>query len=105
MEELFDKTVDVWRLNDESPDVEEYQLHLSDITCNIQPLEDSYGEDLQGSYGKDFVMFCLDHDIQEKDKIIDGLLEYLVVGVERYDFLGYEHMEMRIRLVPTVSES
>ena len=110
MEELFDKNIDVYRLTgDESPespeDTESYQLHLNDVSCNIQPLDDSYGEDLRGSYGKDFVMFCLYHDIKEKDKIIDGLDEYIVVGVERYRFLGYEHLELRIKSVPPASES
>jgi len=108
MFEYFNKTINTQRLVnelEESPeslespeDTEEYRLYLENIPCQIQPLEDSFGEDISGSYGKDFLMFCGVCDIKEKDKIIDGELEYIVNGVEEYNFLGKSHMELRIRL-------
>jgi len=104
MYNLFDKTISVHRLvadSGESPsDIEEYTLvdDLGSVLCNIQPLDDSYGEDFAGSYGKDFLMFCDEYDIKEKDKIIEGDHKYIVVGVESYSFLGYSHMELRIKL-------
>lgn len=100
--QFLDKTVDVKRLEDTSDtDSQAFQAHLdgtSAVICNIQPLEDSYGEDLEGSYGKDFVMFCKVVDIKQGDKIVDNSVEYIVQGVESYSFQGLSHMELRIRL-------
>lgn len=108
VDSFFNKVVLTERLvkdNDESPtDTEEYQSYLDDIPCLIYPLEDSYGEDIQGSYGKDFIMICGILDIKEKDKVIDGWDEYIVVGLKEYNFLGTELMELRIRLVPSSGE-
>jgi len=106
MNHLFDRLVGVYRLvaaTGESPaDTEGYTsvADLESIRCEIQPLDDSYGEDFSGSYGKDFLMFCDAYDIQEKDKIVGGGEEYIVNGVEKYNFLGYSHLEVRIKLVP-----
>lgn len=100
LESLFDKSVDVYRLaadDGESPaDTEEYAAHLSGVACQIQPLDDSFRENMAGDYGKDFLMFCSVADIQEKDRIIDGLDSYIVSGVESYDFAGQSHLELRI---------
>ena len=96
----FDNTVDVMRLEAVSgTDNEAFgATHLIGVSCQIQPLDDSYGEDLEGSYGKNFVMFCSAVDIKQGDKIVDGSTEYLVVGVESYDWQGFSHMELTIRL-------
>jgi hypothetical protein len=102
--DFFDKTVDVYRLmdnDDESPgespsDMERYAAHLTDVDCQIQASDDSFHEDFSGSYKKDFLMFCGVLDINEKDRIADGLDEYVVNGVEVYNFLGNSHMELRI---------
>lgn len=97
--QFFDNEVDIKRLEDTTDtDNEAFQAHLSDVSCQIQPLEDAYGEDLEGSYGKDFTMFCAVIDVKQGDKIVDNSTEYLVVGVESYDWQGFSHMELRIRL-------
>jgi len=97
--QFFDNEVDIKRLADvAATDNEEWDDHLSEVACQIQPLEDAYGEDLEGSYSKDFVMFCAVIDVKQGDKIVDGEVEYLVAGVESYDFQGFSHMELRIRL-------
>lgn len=98
----YDKTVDVLRLaeNDESGEVdtEEYQTFLEDVACHIQPLDESYGEDIAGSFGKDWIMFCDKADILEGDRIVEGDTVYKVVGIEKFNFLGEDrHMEVRIR--------
>ncbi len=96
----YNKTVLVKRLSpiDES-EKESYEDHLIGIKCEIQPLEESYTEDLTGSFGKDWLMFCDAVDILEGDKIIDGDITYKVIGVESFEFLGeVRHMELRIRL-------
>lgn len=96
--QFFDKQVAVKRLTGTAgTDNEAYGDHLSEVSCQIQPLEDSYGEDLEGSYGKDFVMFCEVLNIKQGDKIVDGTVEYLVVGLESYSWQGFSHMELRIR--------
>ena len=97
--QFFDNEVDIERLEDTADtDNEAFQAHLSDVSCQIQPLDDSYDEDLEGSYGKDFTMFCAVIDVKQGDKIVDGSVEYMVVGVESYDWQGFSHMELRIRL-------
>jgi hypothetical protein len=96
---FYDKTVDIHRITETADtDNESYEEHLTDVACCIQALDESFGEDLEGSYGKDFLMFCPDSDIKQEDKVIDGTTEYRVVGVESYSFMGEEHMEVRIRI-------
>lgn len=100
--QFFDNEVDVYRLTDTADtDNEAWVAHLdgtSAVSCQIQPLEDAYSEDLEGSYGKDFLMFCAVVDILVGDKIVDGSAEYIVKGVESYSWQGFSHMELRIRL-------
>jgi len=92
------KTIDIYRLTDESGDIEEYTLHLSDVPFHIQPLDDSFGEDLSGTRGKDFMGACKLIDIQEYDKIVEGDSEYIVVGLSKMDFQGEKHYQLRIKL-------
>lgn len=95
----YTKIVDIQRFDDnESGDGEAYGPHLSAVPCHIQPLDESYNEDLTGSFGKDSLMFCAVQDIVEGDRVIDGSDEYRVYGVKSYNFLGKNrHMELRIR--------
>lgn len=96
----YDHTVNVLRLveDEEIAAQEGYASHLSGVPCHIQPLDESYSEDLEGSAGKEWLMFCDSMDIQEHDKIVDGATTYRVVGVENFSFLGEtRHMELRLR--------
>ncbi len=96
--QFFDKTVSTERLSDiEDTDNEEYSEHLTDVSCNIQSYDDSVSEDLEGSIGQDFLMFCEDADIKIHDKIVDGDDKYLVMGKEFNDFAGFKNLELRIR--------
>ena len=83
IESNFDKTVDIKRLidEDESGYIEGYADHLSDVPCHIQPLDDSYSQDIEGNFGKEWLMFCCYQDILEGDRVL---------GQNR-------HMELRIR--------
>jgi hypothetical protein len=95
---LFDKEVDVQRLKAiADTDNEKYLAHLTDVNCCIQSLDDSPTEDLEGSIGQDFLMFCCTVDINVHDKIIDGEDKYLVMGKEVNDFQGFKNLELRIR--------
>lgn len=94
----FDKEIDVQRLVDDSGNTEVYEDHLLNLPCMIQPLDESYSQDIDGNFGKDWLMFCRAVDILEGDRIIDGSDQYKVLGVESYEFLGeIRHMEIRIR--------
>lgn len=97
---LFDNTVDIYRLGDTdgTDDNESWAVHLSDVSCMIQPLDDTFSENLEGSYSKDFKMFCASVDVKQGDKIIDNTVEYLVAGVQSFSFQGFSHLELRIRL-------
>jgi hypothetical protein len=98
IEDNFDKFVDVKRLMDDSGNTETYDDHIDDLPCTIQPLDESYSQDIDGNFGKDSLMFCDVADILEGDRIVDGATEYKVIGVESFEFLGQpRHMELRIR--------
>lgn len=99
IEDNFNKSVVVKRFDpDDSGDGESYTTFLSGVKCTIQPLDESFTEDLNGNFGKDFLMFCESLDILEGDRIVDGSDIYQVVGLEKYEFLGQtRHMECRIR--------
>lgn len=97
----YTRTVDVLRLVAGDNDTEQYETYLEGVRCHIQPLEDSYSEDLTGNFGKDWLMFTDQADILEGDKIVDqadASLEYKVVSKEAFEFRGRpRHMELRIR--------
>jgi len=98
IESLYDKFVDVQRLIDDSGNTEIYEDHIPDLPCAIQPLDDAYSQDIDGNFGKEWLMFCCVHDILEGDRVVDGAVEYRVVGVESFEFLDQpQHMEIRIR--------
>lgn len=102
--DYYTRIVDVLRLMPVSGGLEDYQTHLTGIGCLIQPLEESVSADLQGSFGKDFLMFTdAVNDILEGDAIIDGETQYRVVGQEKFDVKGRpRHQELRIRYVKVV---
>jgi hypothetical protein len=78
---------------------EEYADNIVDLECHIQSLDESFTEDLDGSFGKDSLMFCAISDILEGDRIIDGSDYYRVVGMKIFDFGSInDHMELRIRM-------
>lgn len=95
----YDRAVIVQRLTGvEDTEKETYTTHINGVSCHIQPLDESYSEDVQGNFGKDWLMFCPVADILEDDKVVDGEKEYKVVGVESFNFLGMDrHMEVRLR--------
>lgn len=96
---FFDKTITIERLADVAgDDNEKYASHLTGIDCQIQPLEGTPVESLEGAATQDFLMVTKETDIKIKDKVKDGSIEYGVVGVESYDFEGEEHLEVTIRL-------
>lgn len=99
IEQNYNKSATVQRLDDDESGIgEEYANYLVNIACHIQPLDDSFGIDVDGSFGKSFLMFCGVNDILEGDKIIVGSDSYKVVGVDSYEYLGEKrHMELIIR--------
>jgi hypothetical protein len=98
MDAHYDKTVSVSRLvAAQSADTERYAIVISELLCQIQPLDDTTIENLDGSAGKDFLMFSNYVDIHHEDKVTDGSTVYLVVGIEQYNFEGKKHTETRIR--------
>lgn len=94
----YNKTVDIQRLTDGDGNFEEYDDHIDDLACMIQPLDDSFSEDIDGNFGKSWLMFCSVQDILEGDRVVYGDTQYKVVGVESHSFLGQSrHMEVTIR--------
>ena len=98
IERNYNKIVGTKRIEDESGNVESYQDYLSGVDCMIQALDESFSEDLDGNFGKDYLMFCGICDILEGDKIIDDDAEYKVSGVEKFVHGRNSHLELRIRM-------
>ena len=74
-----------------------------DIPIHLQPLQDSFSEDIDGGYGKDFLMFTKSREIKQGDRAIINGNEYRVMSVERYEFLDRaKHMECRVRLFKNI---
>lgn len=98
----YNETVAVKRLTDGSGVVREFGTHLASVSCVIQPLDSEISGDIDGGFGKEWLMFCAEADIQEGDRVIRGTgetaKEYRVTGVESFDFIGNSHMEIRIRI-------
>jgi hypothetical protein len=98
IETTYNKTVSTKRLSPVSgTNKEEYIASLGSVACLIQPDEVSYSEDVEGQFGKNFVMFCAIVDIKDGDIVVDGTDEYKVIGSERFDFMGHSHMELELR--------
>lgn len=98
IQDMYNKIVDTQRVVDDSGNTEVYENHIEDLPCHIQPFDDAFSQDIDGNFGKDWLMFCDVVDILEGDRIVDGAIEYKVVSVESFEFLGApRHMELRIR--------
>lgn len=99
----YNETVAVKRLAD-VPDTNkrEYGTHIASLACHIQPLDPQISTDIEGGFGKDWMMFCDTADIAEGDRVIRTVnsveKEYRVTGIESYDFMGNPHMEVSIRI-------
>lgn len=98
LKQNYNASVDVSRISqDGTTDREVYTQLATGIGCLIVPLEESFGNDLEGSFGKDFEFYCETTDILEGDKIFDGTDTYKVTGVRAYSFMGNDLMDVRIR--------
>lgn len=95
----YTETVVVNRLGATTGNKKRYTEHIASLACNIQPLDQSITGDIEGGFGKDYLLFCSNQDIQEGDRIIYNSTEYRIVGIENYDtFLRKaRHMEIVIR--------
>lgn len=98
LSEEFDKVASVKRLTQiGATEQKDYQTHIATLPCLVQPLEPSISFDMEGSYGKSFLMMCDTADIVETDRIfIDGE-EYKIMALESLEFEGDAHMELSIR--------
>lgn len=99
IESQYNESVDIERLEDvESTNKRVFATHISNVSCMIQPLDNQISGDIEGGFGKDWILFCGTNDIAEGDRVIRGEKEYRVTGVESFDFMGNPHMEVSIRI-------
>lgn len=98
----YDRTALIKRMEpvSEGSEKKALALHIEEYPCHIQPFEDKFSEDMQGSFGKDFLMFGAVADIQQGDRVfLNDTKEYRVVSVESFSFRCVsKHMECRIRI-------
>jgi hypothetical protein len=98
IESAYTMTVSTKRLLPISgTDKEEYQTNIASLRCIIQPDEIGRSQDIDGQFGKNFIMMCPLADVKEGDRIIYLEEEYSVVGAENYSFLSHSHMELELR--------
>lgn len=103
IEHQYNETVVIKRLADVvDTNKREFSTHIAAVSCCIQPLDQQISADIEGGFGKDFLMFCGTEDIAEGDRVIRTVnateKEYRVTGVESFDFMGNPHMEISIRI-------
>lgn len=95
----YDETIDVKRLaNVPGGNKREYTTLLTGVNCCIQPLDPQISTDIEGGFGKEWLLFCEDIDLREGDRVIRETNEYRVTGVERLSFMGQAHVEATIRI-------
>ena len=99
IEDRYNKTVSTKRLSDiATTKKEQYATYLNGVKCLIQPFQQSFNEDIDGSTGKDYNMYCEVVDIKQGDEVVDGSDTYKVTGVSTFeDSVGSHHMEVIIR--------
>lgn len=103
IEDQYNEGVAVKRLTDiADTNQQEFTEHIADVPCCIQPLDGQISSDIEGGFGKDWLMFCAPADIREGDRIIRTVnaeeKEYRVTSVESLDFMSHPHMEVSIRI-------
>lgn len=100
IERHYSKTISTERLQTVSGNKQAFSTFLSNIPCHIQPFTAEDTQDIQGSFGKDFLLFCSStHDISENDQIIEGTKKYRILAVEKFAFMKQcKHQELRIRI-------
>lgn len=95
----YNETVSVKRLSDVSgSNKKEFTTHIASLPAHVQPLDPEISGDIEGGFGKNWLMFCPTADIQEGDRVFRGAKEYRVTGVESFDFMNSAHMEVSIRI-------
>lgn len=99
IEDRYNKTVSTKRMTGiTATKKEKYATYLTGIDCLIQPYSQAFSEDIDGSTGKDYTMFCEIADIKEGDEIVDTSKTYKVIGVNTFeDSIGSHHIEAVIR--------
>lgn len=77
----------------------EYTAHLT-LPCSLpQPMSDAYSQDIQGGFGKEFLVFCPIADIEEGDLVTINEQKYRIAGLESHTGRGANsHTELRLRL-------
>jgi hypothetical protein len=104
--DYFDEYVSVERMGfvaegSEITQKKEFLPYISNLCCNIQPIDASISKDITDGFGKDLVLFCANNDIIEGDRIVrEGGDAYRVVAVENFKGLPgvrVKHAEIIIR--------
>jgi hypothetical protein len=96
--DLYNEYVNVERLATVSANKKTFSAHLADVHCHVQAYDEDITKDITNGFGKDLRLFCDVADIVEGDRVLRDTVEYLVVGIKRYENYGdNDHLEVRIR--------
>ncbi|NLD50649.1 MAG: hypothetical protein GX660_26195 [Clostridiaceae bacterium] len=99
LQTTYNEIVKTQRFEVESgSDIEGYEDYILSVPCLIQELDDYSTEDVDGSFGKNYLMFCDDYDIKEMDNVMRGNGdEFRVIGMKKHAFMNHVHLEVIIR--------
>ena len=76
----------------------EFEVIAENVAGHLQPASSEITQDIQASFGKNWVWFCDPTDIKEGDRMIIDEKEYRVTGVESYEWKSRKkHMEVLMR--------
>lgn len=100
IETYYTDIINTYRLQTTSGDKKAPVLYLENIPCHIQPYSGDTTQDVAGSFGKEFSMFCAASiDIVENDHIVCGDKRYRITAIERFKFRKQcRHQELRLRI-------
>lgn len=103
LSDYYDKTARVDRLTVveelyEPTNKKAFAIHIAELPCYLQALEDSITQDISVGFGKNWVLFCDIEDIIEGDRIFIEDKEYRITGIETFEDSRNPHMEIKIRI-------
>ena len=96
--DYYDQTARIDRLETTTGNKKSFTTHIESLRCHIQPLDPQITGDIEGGFGKNFLMFSESADIREGDRVFIDDKEYRITSTENLSFRGNSHQETIIRI-------
>lgn len=96
--DYYDQTARIDRLQTTTGNKKAFSTHIESLPCYVQPLDAQISQDIEGGFGKNFLMFSGVADIREGDRVFIDSKEYRIMSSESLTFKGHAHQETVIRI-------